>query len=78
MLRDYEKGDMVRYAQASAKHNGPSFNQRRHHFRPGLVVDAEYHVKSNDFLIFIMWPDAQSPQALFQKDCHNRGLEVIS
>tara|TARA_Y100001970_G_scaffold293453_1_gene440319 strand:+ start:4260 stop:4463 length:204 start_codon:yes stop_codon:yes gene_type:complete len=66
MLRDYEKGDVVRY--------GPTYTD---HHRLGLVVDVEYHVKPDDFLIFIMWPAADRPQALFQKDCHNRGLKVL-
>jgi hypothetical protein len=44
----------------------------------GLVVDVEYRVKSNDFLIFIMWSDANKPQALFQEDCFKRGLRVLS
>ncbi len=65
MLRDYEKGDVVQY--------GPTYTD---HHRPGLVVDVKYHVKTNDFLVYIMWPDATRPQALFQKDCHNRGLRI--
>ena len=61
---DYEKGNIVQY-------NHP-------HVRPhGLIVNVEYSVKSDDFLIFIMWPDGTRPQALFQKDCHARGLRVI-
>lgn len=66
MLRDYEKGDVVQYGATYFNHNPP-----------GLVVDVEYRVKPDDFLIFIMWPEAGRPQALFQKDCHNRGLKVL-
>ncbi len=68
MLRDYEKGDVVRY------------DSRMMHpdLRPGLIVDVEYHVKSDDFLVYIMWSDTARPQALFQKDCHNRGLRIVN
>ncbi len=73
MLRDFERGDMVQY--------GPSMDEWLNNEAPpdiaGLVVNVEYNVKSDDFLIFIMWPDAGRPQALFQKDCHNRGLKVL-
>ena len=66
-MRDYEKGNMVQYHPGG---NNPS--------SIGLVVDVEYRVKSNDFLIFIMWSDANKPQALFQEDCFKRGLRVLS
>ena len=66
-VRDYERGDVVQYFDLPQWRNPGT----------GLVVDVEYHVKSDDFLIFIMWPDAGRPQALFQKDCHNRGLRVL-
>ena len=69
-MRDYEKGDMVQY---STFPQSSLWAPRE----TGLVVDVEYHVKSDDFLIFIMWPDAQRPQALFQKDCFKRGLKVL-
>lgn len=63
----YQKGDVVHYAGILTKDETTT----------GLIVDVEYHVKPDDFLIFIMWPDAGRPQALFQKDCYHRGLEVL-
>lgn len=69
MLRDFEKGDMVRYTdRPSTPHNG----------KIGLIVDVQYHVKPDDFLVFIMWDDASKPQALFQCDCHRRELQVLA
>ena len=63
-MRDYEVGDMVQY-------NHPQT-------RPiGLVIDVEYRIKSDDFLVYIMWPEGTRPQALFQKDCHYRGLRIV-
>ena len=56
---------MVQYFDLA--HGGMPF--QRDNPRTGLVVDVEYHVKPDDFLIFIMWPEADRPQALFQKDC---------
>ena len=73
MLRDFERGDMVQYFDLA--HGGIPF--RKDNPTTGLIVDVEYHVKPDDFLIFIMWPDASRPQALFQKDCHQRGLKVL-
>lgn len=73
MLHNFEKGDVVQYFDLA--HGGIPFQRDNH--RTGLVVDVEYHVKSDDFLIFIMWPEADRPQALFQKDCHNRGLKAV-
>jgi hypothetical protein len=73
MLRDFERGDMVQYFDLA--HGGIPFGVDNP--VTGLIVDVEYHVKPDDFLIFIMWPDAGRPQALFQKDCHHRGLKVL-
>ncbi len=72
MLHNFEKGDAVQYFDLA--HGGIPYREVPH---VGLVVDVEYHVKSDDFLIFIMWPHHNRPQALFQKDCHNRGLRVL-
>jgi hypothetical protein len=69
---DYEKGDIVEYARhlAAVNISNP--------FPVGLVVDVEYLTKSDDFLVHIMWSDADRPQALYQKDCHNRGLRIMN
>ncbi len=74
MLRDFERGDAVQYFDLA--HGGLPF-QKDNYSKVGLVVDVEYHVKSDDFLVFILWPWDGRPQALFQKDCHNRGLRVL-
>ena len=73
MPRDFEMGDVVQYFDLV--HGGIPF--QKDNPRTGLVVDIEYHVKPDDFLIFIMWPEGTRPQALFQKDCHNRGLKAL-
>lgn len=73
MLHNYERGNMVQYGE-----NPQIFRVDNSPFPIGLVVDAEYRVKSDDFLIFIMWPDLNKPQALLQKDCRKRGLKVIN
>ncbi len=64
MLRDFEKGDLVQY-------NNPQVRAI------GLVLNAKYCVKPDDFLIFIMWPDTGTTQALLQNDCHTRGLRIL-
>ena len=71
-MRDFVKGDAVQYFDLA--HGGIPYRDAPH---VGLVVDVEYHVKSGDYLIFIMWPYQDRPQALFQKDCHNRGLKAL-
>jgi len=71
MLRDYEKGDVVEY---STFPKSSLWAPRE----AGLVVDVEYKVKSDDFLVYIMWPNGLRPQALFQKDCHKRGLRIVN
>ena len=70
---NYEKGDVVKYGSSM----GEWLNNLSASGPVGLIVDVEYHVKPDDFLIFIMWSDANRPQALFQKDCHDRGLRVL-
>jgi len=75
MLHNFERGDAVQYFILDDK--GEERPAGQVHPGTGLVVDVEYHVKSDDFLIFILWPFGGRPQALFQKDCHSRGLRVL-
>jgi hypothetical protein len=70
-MLDYEKGDLVHYA---------SRIDRTSHIT-GLVIDVEYLTKADDFLVYILWTDSDPPgrpQALHQKSCHKRNLQVLN
>ncbi|HIE83850.1 MAG TPA: hypothetical protein EYQ00_08410 [Dehalococcoidia bacterium] len=70
-MLDYEKGDLVYYA---SRIDGTS------HIT-GLVIDVEYLTKADDFLVYILWANSDSPgrpQALYQQDCHSRDIRTLS
>jgi len=68
---NYEKGDIVHHA---SRMDGTS------HIT-GLVVDVEYLTKVDDFLVYILWANSDPPgrpQALHQKSCHKRDIQVLN
>ena len=65
---DYEVGQVVHYA---SRIDG-TVN------KTGLIVQIEYQVKADDFLVYIMWDDTSRPQALYQHDCHERNLRMLN
>ena len=70
-MLDYEKGNLVHYGGRIIGLDNVT----------GLVIDVEYLTKADDFLVYILWTDSDPPgrpQALHQKSCHKRNLQVLN
>lgn len=75
---NYERGNMVQYTGQYTGLPAMLKKDRCRSFPVGLVVDVEYLTKPDDFLVYIMWPNAEKPQALFQRACIERGLRILN